>query len=99
MNSNIRKLLEAIEILRDVQGTELERASLAHKIQALYSQDKDGLTGVDLIDAMKDEELEAAIRLKDERIGLHPHICPDIFNYLKRNRSKALYASQNLPKL
>ena len=96
MNSNIRKLLEAIEILRDVQGTELERASLAHKIQALYSQNKDELTGISLIDAMTDEELESAIRLKDERIGLYPHICPDIFNYLKRNRGKALYASQTL---
>lgn len=90
MNQNIRKVLDAIEILRDVKGCELEVNSLSHKLKAMYEQGKEGLTGIEFIDACSDEELEAAIFERDPRTNLAPFICPHTFNYLKRHRSKAL---------
>lgn len=94
MNYNIRKVLEALSILRDVQGCELEVQSLGHKLIAMYQQGKEGLTGIAFIDACTDEELEAAIRMGDTRTGLYPHVDPSIFNYLRRNRAWALSIKQ-----
>lgn len=96
MNQNIRKVLDAIESLRDVQGCELEVVSLSHKVQAMYSQGKDGLDGIAFIDACSDDELEAAIRQHDPRVKLTPFIDPFTFNYLRRNRAKALYAANHV---
>lgn len=91
MNQNIRKVLDAIEILREVQGCELEVQSLSHKVQAMYSQGKEGLEGVAFIDACNDDELKAAIKQQETRTGLFPHPNPFIVNHLRRNRPWALY--------
>lgn len=91
MNQNIRKILDAIEILRGVQGCELEVQSLSHKAKAMYSQGKEGLEGVAFIDACNDEELTAAIKQREEKTGLFPHPDPRIINYLRKNRSWALH--------
>ncbi len=93
MNHNIRKVLDAIEILREVSGCELEVNALSHKVKAMYEQGKEGLTGIPFIDACSDEELEAAILQRDPRTDMYPFICPFTFNYLKRHRSKALLAA------
>lgn len=90
MNQNIRKVLDVIEILREVSGCELEVQSLSHKVKAMYEQGKDGLSGVPFIDACSDDELVAAIVQRDPRTNLSPFICPETFNYLRRNRNKAL---------
>lgn len=96
MNHNIRKLLDAVAILRDVQGCDLEVQSLAHKIKAMYGQGKDGLEGIAFIDACSDDELIAAIASGDTRTGLYPHICPFVFQYLRRNRSSCLATANNI---
>lgn len=91
MNQNIGKVLNAIEILRDVQGCELEVTSLSHKVRSMYDQGKDGLKGIAFIDACNDDELRAAILQRDSRTGLFPFVDPRIVAYLRRNRSWALY--------
>jgi hypothetical protein len=91
MNQNICKLLDVIETLREIQGCELEVQSLSHKVKALYSQGKEGLTGVAFIDACDDDELRAAIVQKDPRTSLHPFVDPSVFSYLKRNRPWAVF--------
>lgn len=91
MNQNIGKVLNAIEILREVQGCELEVQSLSHKARAMYSQGEEGLEGIAFIDACSDIELQAAISQRDTRTRLYPHPCPFTVNYLKRNRPWALY--------
>lgn len=96
MNHGIRKVLDAIAILEDVQGCELERIALSHKVKAMYSQGKEGLEGIAFIDACSDDELIAAIAQGDRRTNLYPHICPDTFNYLRRNRSKCLSEGNEL---
>lgn len=90
MNHNIRKVLEAIELLRDVQGCELEISSLSCKLKAMYSQGKEDLSGIPFIDACTDEELAVALSQGDERTSMYPHVCPFTFNYLRRHRSAAL---------
>lgn len=90
MNHNIRKVLDAIALLRDVQGCELELQSLGHKVQAMYSQGKEGLTGIAFIDACTDDELIAAIAQADPRTELFPHISPETFSYLRRHRPRCL---------
>lgn len=96
MNQNIRKVLDAIAILEDVQGCELERVALSHKVQSMYSQGKEGLDGIAFIDACSDDELIAAIAQRDRRTNLYPHICPHTFNYLRRNRSRCLSEGNKL---
>jgi hypothetical protein len=91
MNQNIRKLLDVIETLREIQGCELEIQSLSHKVKALYSQGKEGLTGIAFIDACDNEELRAAIVQKDPRTNLYPFVDPSVLNYLKRNRPWAIF--------
>ncbi|NEQ12517.1 MAG: hypothetical protein F6K44_00995 [Moorea sp. SIO3E2] len=88
MNVNIRKLLDAIGMLRDIPGCELEVSSLSHKAKAMYSQGKEGKEGIPFIDCCTDEELIAAVQLRDERLGLYPFIDPTIFVYIKKNRPK-----------
>jgi hypothetical protein len=94
MNYNIGKVLNAIEILGDVQGCELEITSLSHKVKAMYEQGKDGLEGIPFIDACSDEELAAALKMGDPRTHMRPFICPFTFNYLRRNRPRALAMAQ-----
>ncbi len=96
MNQNIRKLLDAIVLLRDVQGCELERASLSHKVKAMYEQGKEGLEGIAFIDACSDDELIAAIAQGDPRTHLYPHICPETYNYLRRNRPRCIAEGDRL---
>jgi hypothetical protein len=86
MNHNIRKVLDAIAILSDVQGCELECSSLSHKLQAMYSQGKEGLEGVAFIDACSDDELVAALVERDPRTKFVPFICPFTFNYVRKHR-------------
>lgn len=96
MNHNIRKVLEAVELLRDVQGCDLEVASLSHKIQAMYSQGKEGLKGIEFIDACTDDELIAALFQQDPRTNIWPHVCPFTFAYLRKNRPICLCESERL---
>ncbi len=96
MNQNIRKLLDAIALLQDVHGCELERASLSHKVQAMYQQGKEGLEGIAFIDACNDEELIAAISQGAPRTHLYPHICLETFNYLRRTRPRCIAEGDRL---
>lgn len=88
--------MDAIALLRDVKGCELEVAALSHKVKAMYTQGKEGLTGKDFIDACSDEELAVAIAQRDKRVGLSPFIDPFLFNYLRNHRSKALSMGQEM---
>lgn len=83
-------MLDVIAILEDVQGCELERISLAHKVKSMYEQGKDGLEGIAFIDACSDEELITAIAQRDPRTYLFPHIDPEVFNYVRRNRGRCI---------
>lgn len=98
MNQNIRKVMDAVALLRGVAGCELEVQSLSHKIQAMYSEGKEGKEGRALIDCMDDDELAAAIRMNDERIGFGRFIDPCMFNYIRYNRPVALHRAEQMRK-
>lgn len=89
MNYNIRKVLDAIELLRHVKECKLEVLSLSHKLQSMYSLGKEGLTGIAFIDACTDEELAAALRTKDARLDNRGRKEPNASVYIYRHRREA----------
>lgn len=93
MNKNIRTILDAIELLRGVQGCELEVTALHHKTQAMFTQEATSEDrGIRFIDTLNDDQLRTAIRLKDDRLDLYPHPCPFVVSYLKSSgRGWVLY--------
>ena len=91
MNYNkVRKILSAIELLKDIGGCELEIQSLSHKLNTFKSDNKGQKTGIPFIDCCTDEELIIFYYQRDPRLCLHPFPDPLCFQYLKRNRPRAL---------
>jgi hypothetical protein len=101
MNSNIRKVMEALEILRSVEGCELERLSLSGKLKSMYEQNIDWSTknGIELIDCMDDDQLTAAIYNRDSRIGFGAFLDPELFNYVRRNRGSCIQNADKFLKM
>ena len=93
MNQNISKILDAIELLREVQDYGLEITSLSHKAKAMFNQETSSEDrGISFVDTLNDEQLKAAIKLKDKRLDLYPHPDPFVVNYLRTSgRGWALF--------
>lgn len=87
--TKIQHLMEALHHLNQVEGFELEKQKIKLSIQSLYSAKTEKLEGEALIDRLSDEELIAAIRIRDPRLGIYngPHIDPFKFNYVRHTRS------------
>ncbi|MEM6839579.1 MAG: hypothetical protein AAF609_22400 [Cyanobacteria bacterium P01_C01_bin.120] len=90
--TRIQHLMEALHHINQAGGSELDlvRRQLQFAIAAIYEADTKDLRGVALIDRLDDEQLAAAIRIKDERLELHagPHLSPQIFNYIRHQRPR-----------
>jgi hypothetical protein len=87
----IQHLMEALHHLSQVDDTQLEQHRIQLRIKAIYEAKTEGLEGRALIDRLDDDELVAAIRAKDGRLGLYsgPHLEPTKFQYIRRQRLKA----------
>ena len=89
--TKLQHLMAAYEHLAQVAGFELEIARIKAVVQVYLATDTADLKGTDLIDRLTDEELKAAIQIREPRLGLYsgPHICPEIFNYIRNHRPQA----------
>ncbi len=88
MTTRIQHLMTALHHLGQVEGFELEMSRLRLAIQEIYEQRTSNLRGQALIERLDDEELAAAIRVREERLDLYsgPHIDPFMFNYIRHHR-------------
>jgi hypothetical protein len=86
MNNNIRQVLSAIELLRDVSGCELEVIALSHKAKAMFKEEVfDDSVGINFINCLNDEQLRHAFLMRDKRLDMFPFPNPEIVQYMMRN--------------
>lgn len=94
--TKIQHLMQALHHLNEAGGPEFDlmRRQLQIAITAIYTEKTENLTGTALVDRLTDEELAAAIRIREERLELYfgSQIEPGMFNYIRHQRPQVAQA-------
>mgnify|MGYP000064034673 CR=1 FL=1 len=98
MNQNIKKILDAIELLRSTTiDCSLEISSLSHKMKTLYEEKiNENTEGIEFMVQLEDDELLAAIANRDKRTNLYPFVDPAAMVYIKNQRTEVFMRMREL---
>lgn len=86
--SKISHLMCALDHLNQVHGLELVKRSITFEIKSILAKHTCDLEGTALIDRLSDDELIAAIAVKEPRLKIYEQgfIDPAHLNYVRQNR-------------